>query len=86
MKYDLSGATFADDFHVFAVEWTNEGIRFLVDETAYHARAERSRARPPDLGVRRALPHPESTSPSEAHSTAIPRARRRSPAISSSTT
>ncbi len=39
MNYDLSGATFADDFHVFAVEWTSDGIRFLVDEQPYHARS-----------------------------------------------
>jgi beta-glucanase (GH16 family) len=39
MKYDLSGATFADDFHVFAVEWSSDGIRFLVDEQPYHVRS-----------------------------------------------
>lgn len=34
--FDLSeGETFADDFHVFAVEWDPGRITFLVDEEAY---------------------------------------------------
>ena len=30
------GETFADDFHVFAVEWDPSLIRFFVDEEEYH--------------------------------------------------
>ena len=30
------GETFADDFHVFAVEWDPSLIRFFVDEELYH--------------------------------------------------
>lgn len=30
------GETFADDFHVFAVEWDPSLIRFFVDDEAYH--------------------------------------------------
>jgi beta-glucanase (GH16 family) len=36
--FHLASGTFADDFHVLAVEWTAEGIRFLVDEKPYHVR------------------------------------------------
>ena len=32
------GAAFADDFHVFAVEWEPERVRFFVDDTLYHTR------------------------------------------------
>jgi beta-glucanase (GH16 family) len=31
------GETFADDFHIFAVEWDPSLIRFFVDEEEYHA-------------------------------------------------
>ena len=35
--FELSGGeTFADDFHVFAVEWDPSRITFLVDEEVYH--------------------------------------------------
>jgi beta-glucanase (GH16 family) len=34
----LASGTFADSFHVFAVEWTHDGIRWLVDEQPYHVR------------------------------------------------
>ena len=30
--YDLSSGSFADDYHVFSVDWTHETITFLVDE------------------------------------------------------
>jgi beta-glucanase (GH16 family) len=32
------GGSFADDFHVFAVEWTPKSIRWFVDETCYQTR------------------------------------------------
>jgi beta-glucanase (GH16 family) len=32
------GATLADDFHVFAVEWEKDVIRFYVDSTLYETR------------------------------------------------
>jgi beta-glucanase (GH16 family) len=35
-KFALSTASFSDDFHVFAVEWTPGRIRWLVDDTEYH--------------------------------------------------
>ena len=35
--YRTSGKTFADDFHVFAVEWEPEVIRFFVDETLHQS-------------------------------------------------
>jgi len=31
----LPGQTFADDFHIYAVEWEPETIRFFVDESLY---------------------------------------------------
>jgi beta-glucanase (GH16 family) len=34
-EYKLASSTFADDFHVFAVEWTPGQIRWLVDEREY---------------------------------------------------
>ncbi len=33
--YLPSGRPFADDFHVYAVEWSPEAVRFLVDSHAY---------------------------------------------------
>jgi beta-glucanase (GH16 family) len=33
----LQGGTFAEDFHVFAVEWDSLGARFFVDSVAYHS-------------------------------------------------
>jgi beta-glucanase (GH16 family) len=35
-SYTLSSAAFADDFHVFTVEWTPGQVRWLVDEREYH--------------------------------------------------
>lgn len=32
----LASGSFADDFHVFAVEWTPNQVRWLVDEREYH--------------------------------------------------
>jgi beta-glucanase (GH16 family) len=34
-QYQLAGGGFDDDFHVFAVDWTGEGITWLVDNTPY---------------------------------------------------
>jgi beta-glucanase (GH16 family) len=34
----LSAGNFGDDFHVFALEWTAEGIRWLVDGRPFHVR------------------------------------------------
>jgi len=36
----LDSATFADDFHVFALEWTAEGIQWLLDGDVYHQRTK----------------------------------------------
>jgi beta-glucanase (GH16 family) len=41
--YSLASGSFADDYHVFAVEWTPGLIRWLVDENEYR------RATPVDL-------------------------------------
>lgn len=35
-NYTLAESTFADDFHVFAMEWTPGQIRWLVDDKEYH--------------------------------------------------
>ena len=45
----LRGAPFADDFHVFAIEWEPSAIRWYVDGTAYATRT------PSDLPGRRTL-------------------------------
>jgi beta-glucanase (GH16 family) len=37
-SFELKSGSFADGFHVFAVEWAPEGIRWLVDDEPYHAR------------------------------------------------
>lgn len=52
-SYSTAGA-FADDFHVFTVEWTPGEIRWLVDEREYR------RATPADLpiGARWVFDHP----------------------------
>jgi beta-glucanase (GH16 family) len=34
-SYQLRGARLSDAFHVYAIEWTPDSIRWLVDETAY---------------------------------------------------
>jgi beta-glucanase (GH16 family) len=53
-KYALPSTTFADDFHVFAVEWTPGQVRWLVDDREYH------RTTPADLpgGARWVFDHP----------------------------
>jgi beta-glucanase (GH16 family) len=33
--YQLPGANLSDAFHVYAIEWTPDGVRWLVDDTAY---------------------------------------------------
>jgi beta-glucanase (GH16 family) len=33
--FTLPSGTFADDFHVFALEWTADGMRWLVDEQPF---------------------------------------------------
>ena len=35
-RYVLSGARFDTDFHVFAIEWTEDEIRWFVDGEHYH--------------------------------------------------
>jgi beta-glucanase (GH16 family) len=35
--YQLSAASFAEDFHTFAVEWTSTGIEFFVDGKEHYA-------------------------------------------------
>ena len=40
-SYDLpGGATFDQDFHVFAVEWEADAIRWYVDKVQYHSASE----------------------------------------------
>ena len=53
-SHSLPGAAFADDFHVFAVEWTPGEIRWLVDAREYR------RTTPADLppGARWVFDHP----------------------------
>ncbi len=53
-SYSLSSGRFADDFHVYAVEWEPEEIRFYVDDRAYTAR------KPSDLpaGTKWVYDHP----------------------------
>ena len=36
-SYTLTAAAFADDYHVFAVEWTRSGIHWLVDGAYYRS-------------------------------------------------
>ena len=35
-EYTLNGETFADDYHVFAVEWEPSEMRFYIDDNLYH--------------------------------------------------
>lgn len=46
--FTLSGTSFADDFHTFAVEWDATRVRFFADDTMYQEvlRAEVERAGP----------------------------------------
>lgn len=37
--FSLPTGSFSDDYHVFAFEWTSEGMRWLVDERVYHSRS-----------------------------------------------
>jgi beta-glucanase (GH16 family) len=52
--YTLPAGAFADDFHVYAIEWTPGYIRWLVDEHEYH------RVTPANLplGTRWVFDHP----------------------------
>ncbi len=34
-RYNLPSGSFADAFHVFALEWTADGMRWLIDEQPY---------------------------------------------------
>ena len=36
-RYALQGARFDTDFHVFAIEWTEDGIDWFVDDDFYHS-------------------------------------------------
>lgn len=40
--YNLSSGKFADDFHVFAIEWEPGQLRFVVDSTLYATRTPAS--------------------------------------------
>lgn len=53
-SYSLSSGRFADDYHVFAVEWAPQQIRFYVDDRLYATRT------PADLptGTRWVYDHP----------------------------
>ena len=35
-RYALQGGRFDTDFHVFAIEWTEDGIKWFVDDNHYH--------------------------------------------------
>lgn len=37
-SYVLPSGSLADDFHVYAVEWTPQGVRWLVDGQQYHVK------------------------------------------------
>jgi beta-glucanase (GH16 family) len=37
-QFTLPAGTFADTFHRFTIEWTHDGIRWLVDDQPYHVR------------------------------------------------
>jgi beta-glucanase (GH16 family) len=50
--YDLSAGAFADSFHVYAIEWDADAIRWYVDDTLYKAVA------PKDLPGRWVYDHP----------------------------
>lgn len=43
--FQLESGTFADDFHLFALEWAAGEIRWLVDEEPYHVRTREGLAR-----------------------------------------
>jgi beta-glucanase (GH16 family) len=47
VDYGLPSGSFADDFHVFALEWTADGMRWLVDEHVFHSRTKQGMA---DIG------------------------------------
>jgi len=34
----LPAGSFAADYHLFVVEWTHDGIRYLIDDQPYHVR------------------------------------------------
>jgi beta-glucanase (GH16 family) len=36
--YVLEGGSFADGFHVFAIEWAPDGMRWLIDGQSFHER------------------------------------------------
>ena len=46
--YELESGMFIDSFHTFALEWTAEGMRWLVDGNVYHVR---TRAGLAELGL-----------------------------------
>lgn len=51
-SYDLRSGAFADDFHVFAIEWQASGIQWFVDSTLYKT------VLPGDLPGRWVFEHP----------------------------
>jgi len=50
--YDLSAAAFADDFHLYAIEWDADAIRWYVDDALYKT------VTPKDLPGRWVYDHP----------------------------
>jgi beta-glucanase (GH16 family) len=48
---ELPVGTFADGFHLFAFEWSAEGMRWLVDEQVYHSRTRTGMAAMGDTWV-----------------------------------
>jgi beta-glucanase (GH16 family) len=53
--YTLDSGTFADDYHVFALEWTADGVQWLVDEHVYHTRTKTGMA---SIGKKWIFDHP----------------------------
>ena len=47
VDYTLDSGSFAGDFHVYALEWTADGMRWLVDEHVFHTRTKQGMA---DIG------------------------------------
>ena len=54
-QFNLSPARFADDYHLFALEWSADGVRWLVDERVYHSRTRQGMA---DIGKTWVFDHP----------------------------
>ncbi|MCK5940442.1 MAG: glycoside hydrolase family 16 protein [Planctomycetes bacterium] len=46
-RFELEQGTFADDFHVFAIEWQRDEIRWFVDGERYHTEKQWRSAKAP---------------------------------------